>query len=352
MKLFTKRLNVKVGRPAGDLTYYGEEERRETKIKIIKYDQNEFDENSITELNDQRTLISTDKTTWIDIVGFADIEKIKKVGRSFDIHDLIIEDAFNTNHIPKYEENDDYLLFILKSFSENNGAVKANQVTLLLKNNLVVSFQEEPNLIIEPKTERMRNGTGRSRRKGADYLFFVLLDAFIDSYYSYFENLREETNKLDTKILLDPSENHIKSIYTLKNKLTAIRKSLFPLKPAINDLLSNELEFINKDNIKYFNDCKDHVNELIEYYYSFEAAINNLISFNESNLANNTNKIMKVLTIIATIFIPLTFIAGIYGMNFKYIPELEWEYGYYYSLSIMLLVGLIIIGFMKWKKWL
>jgi magnesium transporter len=352
MKIFTKKINSKVGLPAGDLTYLGERKRRDTRIRIINYNETDYKEDIVTEINDQNKIVKADKNTWIDIEGFGDIEKIKQIGNLFDIHELIIEDTFNTDHIPKYEENDDYLLFILKSFSEKGGAIKESQVTLLLKNNLVVSFQEEPNSIITPKIERIRNATGRSRRKKGDYLFFVLLDAFIDSYYSYFENLREETNNLDSKILIDQSKNHIQEIYALKNKLTSIRKNLFPLKTAINELLSNELELINSDNIKYFNDCKDHVNELIEYYYSFEAAINNLISFNESNLANNTNKIMKVLTIIATLFIPLTFIAGIYGMNFENMPELKLEFGYYYSLILMLIISLTILGFMKWKKWL
>jgi len=352
MKVFAKKLNAKVGRPAGDLTYYGEEIRQETKVRLIQYTKNEYEENEIKEVGNLDSIISKDKNTWLDIEGFEDGEKINKIGEIFNIHDLVMEDVFNTNHIPKYEEGDDYLLFVLKSFSEHGNEPKSSHVVLLLKKNLVISFQEEPNLIIEPKIERIRNSKGRARIKEADYLFFVFLDAFIDSYYTYFENLREATNALDAKILLQTSKNHIEEIYDLKNKLTDIRKNLFPLKAAINELLSDESELLDEENLRYFSDCKDHINELIEYYQSFGEIINSLISLNENNLNNSTNKIMKVLTIISTIFIPLTFIAGIYGMNFNNVPELQWEHGYYFALSLMLIVGVLILGILRWKKWI
>lgn len=352
MKVLSKKLNRKVGRPAGDLSYFGEERRRSTRIRIIQYNNDHFEEEVITDLSHVDKLISAEKNIWIDIEGFEDAETIKKIAKIFNIHDLVVEDTFNTDHIPKYEEGEDYLLFVLKSFSEIDTIITSNQVTILLKQNLVISFQEEPNSILLPKIERIRNSKGRSRSKKADYLFFTLLDSFIDSYYTYFESIREETNRLDEKILLETTTNHIEKIYNLKNKLTDIRKNLFPLKSAINELIADESELIEEDNFRYFNDCKDHINELTEYYNSFGEIINNLITLNENNLNSSTNKIMKLLTIISTIFIPLTFIAGLYGMNFKVMPELEWEYGYFFAIFLMVLVALIIIGIMKHKKWL
>ena len=352
MKVFSRKLNRKVGRPAGDLSYFGEERRRSTKIKIIQYNNEEYSETLIDDLSMVEKLDLSEKNTWIDIEGFEDAEKIKEIARIFNIHDLVVEDSFNTDHIPKYEEGEDYLLFVLKSFSEIDTIITSSQVTILFKQNLVISFQEEPNSIILPKIERIKNSKGRARSKKSDYLFFTLLDAFIDSYYTYFESIREETNRLDEKILLETSKNHIEKIYDLKNKLTDIRKNLFPLKSAINELLADESELIEEDNFKYFNDCKDHINELTEFYNSFGEVINNLIILNENNLNSSTNKIMKLLTIISTIFIPLTFIAGLYGMNFKHMPELEWEYGYFFALALMAFIGVLIIGIMKHKKWL
>lgn len=173
----------------------------------------------------------------------------------------------------------------------------------------------------------------------------------MDSYYTFFENLREEINELEDTLLIEIHKNHIEDIYELKNKLTSVRKNLFPLKTAINDLMSDGSELIEDDNLKYFNDSKDHINEFIEYYNSFSEMITNLVSLNENILANNTNRVMKVLTIIATVFIPLTFIAGIYGMNFTNMPELEWQHGYYSALILMFVIGIGIVGLMKWKKW-
>lgn len=351
MKIFRKKLNQSVGRAPGEFTYYGEEERKETTIRVIQYNNDEFDERILSQEDQIKDIHENSKVTWIDIEGFSNLEMISSICRNFEVHDLLVEDALNTDHIPKYEEGEEYLIFSLKNFNQEGYSIKDTHVTLLMKDKLVISFQEESSSIIPPKIERIKVGKGRARRKGSDYLFFVLIDSFLDSYYTFFENLREEINKIDNNLLIETHKNHIEDIYDLKNKLTSVRKNLFPLKIAINDLMTDESELIEDDNLKYFNDSKDHINELIEYYNSFSEMINNLVSLNENNMANNTNRVMKVLTIIATIFIPLTFIAGIYGMNFTNMPELQWENGYYFALILMFVVGLGIVALMKWKKW-
>lgn len=351
MKFLKKRLDMKVGRPPGDLNFIGEEERWHTNINLYIYDDKEFKSFEVRSISDLHN-ITSDKINWIDIEGFEDIGLIKSIGKYFEVDEMVIEDILNSEHPPKYEEGMDYIYFILKSFTDFKTEFIANQVTVMLKNNIVLSFQEKRSHLLPPKIERIKNANGRARRKKADYLFFVLLDAFIDSYYIYFEKIREEIVKLDNIIINDTTKNHINKIYELKNKLTSTRKYLFPLKTAIAEFFSFEPTSIEHDNYKFFNDCKDHINELLEYYHYFGELTNNLISLNENNLNNNTNRIMKVLTIIATIFIPLTFIAGIYGMNFKFMPELEWNYGYYFALSIMVLIGILILLIMKRKKWI
>lgn len=351
MKIFKKKLNENVGKAPGEYTYYGEEERKQTNIRIIQYNEQEFSEKVIDDEFQLKDINENNLITWIDIEGFSNINLIAEICKIFHVHDLLIEDALNTDHMPKYEEGEEYLIFSIKNFREENGSVKDTHVTLLMKEKLVISFQEESSSIIPPKIERIKAGKGRARRKGSDYLFFVLIDSFLDSYYTFFENIREEINHIDDVLLVETNKNHIEEIYDLKSKLTSLRKNLFPLKSAINELMTDESELIEDDNLKYFNDNRDHINELIEYYNSFSEMINNLVSLNENNIANNTNRVMKVLTIIATIFIPLTFMAGIYGMNFTNMPELQWEYGYYLALSLMLVVGLGIVGLMKWKKW-
>lgn len=350
MKIFTRKLDRKIGRAPGDTNYYGEEDRKETVIKLYQYNSAHITERIIHNPEEINT-VSSDMVTWIDIEGFQNIDAIKNIGSKLDIHEMVLEDIFNVNHLPKYEEGDEYLIFIIKSFNEEGDATKAEQVILLMKKNLVISFRENVNKLLPPKIERLKAAKGRARGKNADYLFFVLLDTFIDSYYYYFERIREKINNLDTRILQNTNENHIQEIYELKNELTSVRNYLFPLKVAMNELLSDESELIDDDNYKFYNDCKDHINELIEYYNSFGEMINTLVTLNENNLNNNTNRIMKVLTIIATIFIPLTFIAGIYGMNFEYIPELSWKYGYFAAIFSMILIGLFILIYMKKKKW-
>lgn len=351
MKIFKKKLNQSVGRAPGEFTYYGEEERKETTIRVIQYNNEEFDQRILSGKDQIKDIYENNKVTWIDIEGFSNLDMITSICKTFEVHDLLVEDALNTDHIPKYEEGEEYLVFSLKNFREEGNNIKDTHVTLLMKKKLVISFQEESSSIIPPKVERIKAGKGRARRKGSDYLFFVLIDSFLDSYYTFFENLREEINEIDDMLLVARHKNHIEDIYDLKNKLTSVRKNLFPLKIAINELMTDESELIEDENLKYFNDSKDHINELIEYYNSFAEMINNLVSLNENNIANNTNRVMKVLTIIATVFIPLTFIAGIYGMNFSNMPELNWQYGYYYALFFMFVIGLAIVGLMKWKKW-
>ena len=351
MKIFKKKLNQSVGRAPGEFTYYGEEERKETTIRVIQYNNEEFDQRILSGKDQIKDIYENNKVTWIDIEGFSNLDMITSICKTFEVHDLLVEDALNTDHIPKYEEGEEYLVFSLKNFREEGKNIKDTHVTLLMKKKLVISFQEESSSIIPPKVERIKAGKGRARRKGSDYLFFVLIDSFLDSYYTFFENLREEINEIDDMLLVARHKNHIEDIYDLKNKLTSVRKNLFPLKIAINELMTDESELIEDENLKYFNDSKDHINELIEYYNSFAEMINNLVSLNENNIANNTNRVMKVLTIIATVFIPLTFIAGIYGMNFSNMPELNWQYGYYYALFFMFVIGIVIVGLMKWKKW-
>ncbi|MCB0744664.1 MAG: magnesium/cobalt transporter CorA, partial [Ignavibacteriae bacterium] len=244
---------------------------------------------------------------------------------------------------------EDYLAMIVKSFDEQNEIPNHN--CIILKENLLISIIENENNLLPAKVERIKNVKARKKKKKADYLFFTLLDTFIDSYYRYFESIREELFDLENTILYQRSENHIDLIYKLNHKLTAIRKNLFPLKTAIAELIKSDTKLIDKKNYSFFNDCKDHVNELIEYYNSFTDMLQSLVNLNENNIVNNTNKVMKILTIIATIFIPLTFVAGIYGMNFKNMPELEWEYGYQFAIGLMIFIGMVILGFMKKKNW-
>lgn len=346
----SKKLTRKIGLPPGEIIYIGNVDPQKTKIKLYKYDKIDFSENDLTKLENIDSIKDQTKINWLNITGFEKIEHIRDLSKIINVNEMLLEDALHTDHIPKFEVGNDYLAFIIKSFDEKSNDASHN--CIILKDGLIISLMENPNNILQTKIERIKNGTARARNKKADYLFYTLLDSCIDSYYRYFENIREELFDLENLIIHKRSENHIDKIYELNSKFKTIRRNLFPLKTAILDLIESENILLEKNNYHFFNDCKDHVNELIEYYNSFSDNIQSLINLNENNIVNSTNKVIKILTIIATIFIPLTFIAGIYGMNFKNMPELEWKYGYYYSLGLMFLVGFGIYVFIKKKNWL
>ena len=348
MNKLYKKLTHKIGLPPGEVIYVGKSDPLKTNVNLIKYEKTNYAEEELknaAELN----LEKETKVNWICITGFENVDYINEICKILEVNDLLLEDALHTSHIPKFEEGDDYLSIIIKSFDENDETPNHN--CIILKENVIISLFENSNNLLSSKIERIRNGKAKARNKKADYLFYTLLDTFIDSYYRYFENIREKLFDLENIILQRRNENHIDKIYELNNKLTAIRKNLFPLKIALLDLSKSENKLINKNTHPFLNDCKDHVNELIEYYNSFTEMIQSLINLNDNNVVNNTNKVMKILTIIATIFIPLTFIAGIYGMNFKYMPELDWQFGYFLILFFMFFIAAVILLFMKKKNW-
>ncbi|MFC2139613.1 magnesium/cobalt transporter CorA [Bacteroidota bacterium] len=347
----TKKLNLKAGLPPGTISPHLAEDQTDTVLTYLSFNKEDFHEKQI-EVKDIPEIFNTDNVDWLTITGFKDIDKILQIGQRASIHRMLLEDSLNTEHIPKFEVDDNYLVFMIKSFyPEDQGVLNQCHNCIFLGDQLVIHLQERDNNILKERIERIKQSKGKTRTKKADYLFYLLIDAFIDTYYNYLENLRESLLDLEDNLLSEKNMDYTEEIHSTGKKLTHIQKNLFPLKDAVNQILKDELDIISKDNLIYFNDLKDHVNELIVYYNSFRDMIISLHSLNESNLNQAMNSTMKLLTIIATIFIPLTFIAGIYGMNFKFMPELEWPYSYPILLSVMTLIGVIMIFYMKRKKW-
>ena len=345
------KLSKKVGAPPGEIVYTGQEKAQPTDIIQRLYNKEEFIAKDILNESDIQT-VDKKYINLIDIQGFENIELIKNVASGLNLHNMLLEDIMNTHHIPKYEEDVDKHIFIIKSFlSKPGGEIINNHICLFLNANNVLLFQQKKNDFLNVKINRISKSIGKARSKKADYLFYVLLDAFIDSYYLFFDRIRNKLDNLEEDLLKRTSVNLIDEIHAVKKELSSLRTYLFPLRDAINQLTKFESNFIEKSNQIYFKDLKDHVNELIHNYNTFNEFINSLVVLNDTNLNNSSNNVMKVLTIIATIFIPLTFIAGVYGMNFKYMPELEWNYGYHFVLGAMAVVGVAMFVFMKRKKW-
>ncbi|MGD8780156.1 MAG: magnesium/cobalt transporter CorA [Ignavibacteria bacterium] len=351
MDFLKRKLNKKVGAPPGEIVYSGEGNPQPTKIVQRIYNKEKFTVKEILNKNNIRP-VDSKYVNWVDIQGFENIELIKDISSVLNLHHMLLEDIMNTNHIPKYEEDIDKHVFIVKAFlTSPEGKIISNHICVFLNQNNVLLFHEKENDFLDTKIDRISKNIGKARSKKADYLFYVLLDAFIDSYYLFFDNIRSELESLEEDLLKRISENLIDEIHSVKKELSSLRNYLFPLRDAINQLTKFESKFIDKNNEIYFKDLKDHVNELIQNYNTFNEFINSLVVLNDTNLNNISNNVMKVLTIIATIFIPLTFIAGLYGMNFKYMPELEWSFGYPVALGVMAVIGVAMFIYMKRKKW-
>lgn len=351
-KLKQKIKNIKVGRPPGEAVYIGESSYDTFKIVQRIYNKDKFTEREI-ERTEELIKPVDDEVNWIEYSGFKAVDSLKQLTEKYGIHAMLTEDIVNTNHLPKYEEGESYLGVILKGYvgSDNGEALELTSTCILLTSDTVLDLHETPHNMLDAKVERIKASKGRARSKGADYLFYVLLDAYIDTYYLFFDEIRDRIIELEDDLLTGGSENRTEDIHDIKRELSEFRKFLIPLKDSILQLLVEESELIKEDNLIYFKDLKDHTIQLVEYYHNYTDMLKSLVDLNSSNINNNINQVMKVLTIIATIFIPLTFIAGIYGMNFEHMPELKYEYGYPIALGSMLVIGIIMLLFMKYKKW-
>ncbi len=348
-----RKLTLKIGLPPGSLDYVGDSEQLETTIKFRAYNQDNFIEETISDASSIKKFIKDEYVTWIEVTGLRNLDSIGELGKQFGLHPMLLEDVLNTEHLPKYEEEENYSALILKAYAPNNeGSFKSNHICLVLTDSTIIQFQDFENNVLKNKIERIKQAKGRARKLKADYLFYVLIDALIDTYYLFFTNINEKISQLEERLLSSTTENLMEEIHNLKSELNNLRKNLFPLRETMTDLISDEPDYISEKNMVFFNDLRDHLNQLVEFYLLYNENIKSLVDLNNSNQNNSINAVMKTLTIIATIFIPLTFIAGIYGMNFDYMPELGWGWAYFAILGVMLLVTIGMLFFFRRKKWL
>ncbi|MBL1214592.1 MAG: magnesium/cobalt transporter CorA [Ignavibacteriae bacterium] len=347
-----KILSHKVGNAPGSLEYVGESKISKAQIVLRSYSERDFNEENIEDAKTIKNKIIEDRVNWIECTGLNDTQTIHEIGSAFDVHSMLLEDILNTQHLPKFEESESYNAIIIKAFvPDAEGNFRRNHICLVQSGNTVIHFQDFETEILKNKIERIKQSKGRARKLNSDYLFYILLDAFVDTYYLIFADINERISELEEQLLESAGDNLMEDIHSLKRELNSIRKNLFPLGEALNNIINDEHQFIAEDNLIFFRDIKDHVNQLVEFYVMYNENIKALVDLNNSNLNNNINAVMKTLTIIATIFIPLTFIAGLYGMNFNYMPELQWQYGYFGALGVMVIVGGLMVLYMKRKKW-
>jgi magnesium transporter len=344
----------KMGLPPGTLVHIGERKTEEVKITIIDYDEKDVQEKEAKKVEECFSFKEKPTVTWVNIDGLQEVQTIEKIGVHFGIHPLVLEDILHTGQRPKAEDLGDYLFIVLKMFyqDERGDEMLGEQVSLLLGSNYVISFQEREGDVFSPIRARIRNSKGRIRKAGTDYLAYALIDAIVDNYFVILEELGEKIESLEEELVTNPTPETLQAIHTLKTNLVFLRKSVWPLREVINNLERGESPLIKDPTGIYLRDVYDHTIQVIDTIESYRDMVSGMLDIYLSSVSNRMNEVMKVLTIIATIFIPLTFITGIYGMNFKYMPELEWHWGYFGILIVMV----VTVGFMglyfKRKRWL
>ncbi len=321
-------------------------------LELISYDESSFsskDNTSIDELLDQCNL---KQINWINVDGLSDDELIKKIGKKFDLHYLLIEDIQNTDHQPKAEEYEKHLFFTLKMLYRIEGhSIDYEHISFVLGKNYLLSFQEKEGDNFNSLRTRIKQDTNIIRKRGADYLLYRLIDTIVDNYYSVLENIGRQVEEIEESISSSPSVVDFQRIQKLRKEFIYLRKVVYPLREALNKVVKNEDGFIEDRNIKYFSDVYDHVIHLIDSLDTYKDLTSTLMDLYMNTINYKMNEVMKLLTIITTIFIPLSFIAGIYGMNFDEMPELRWSWGYYGVLGLMGAIFILMIIYFKHKKW-
>jgi magnesium transporter len=351
-KLLLKNSHM-AGHPPGTLVHIGEAPSEPVGIQVMDYDLQHLTELTFSDPEECLAFKESSTTTWINLNGVHQLDLLEKIGTDFGLHPLVLEDIANTEHRPKTEDFDAYLFLVLKmlQFDEIAG-LRTEQISLILAQGMVLSFQERQSDVFDGVRERLRNSKGRIRRMEADYLAYALLDAVVDSYFGILEQIGEQIERLEDELVLEPTPHTLEKIHHFKREMILLRRAVWPLRELINGLQRSESVLINETTGIFLRDVYDHTIHIIDTVETFRDILSGLLDLYLSSISNRMNEVMKVLTIIATIFIPLTFIAGVYGMNFDHMPELHWRWSYPLLWLIMLGIAGGMFRYFRKKRWL
>lgn len=353
MRLFIKKkVSKKAGLPPGTLVHVGERKLEKARIWLIDYNANAVEERELTSIDECFAYRDKPGITWVNINGLHDLDLINKIGSKFNLHPLVLEDIVNTEQRPKLDDMDDYLFVVAKMiyYNQNGDIIKFEQISFVLWENFVLSFQEDIGDVFDPVRERIRKGKGRIRKMGPDYLLYTLMDALVDSYYGVLEKIGEKVENVEVELMDSPEPETLQVIHHMKRELVFLRRSVWPLREIIVRFEKSESGLIDEKTVIFYRDVYDHTVQVIDTIETCRDVVSSMMDLFLSSVSNRMNEVMKMLTIIATIFIPLTFIAGIYGMNFENMPELGWHWGYPAALICMLIIGILMLFWFKRKK--
>jgi magnesium transporter len=325
-------------------------------ITVLNYNGSFIDELVTQDINQALAFEKEDSITWINVDGIRNHRVLETIGAKYNLHPLLLEDIASNDQRPKLDEYDDYIYIVVKmlSFSSGENCIVAEQVSFILGKNYVISFQEEEKKgdVFNPNRDRLKANKGKIRRSGADYLLYSLMDTIVDNYFSILETMGERIEEMEDDLIADPSPQRLRVLYALKREMIYLRKSVWPLREVISKMEKGETELIHTSTQLFIRDVYDHTIQVIDTVESYRDMLASMVDIYMSSISNRMNSVMKVLTIISTIFIPLTFVAGVYGMNFDFMPELRWKYGYPAVWIFMIATVGVMLYYFKKKKWL
>lgn len=346
---------AKVGLAPGTLIHIGQEREGPVEVRLTHFQPDTgLEERTVATPAELREYRDRPGVTWIDVTGVHDLDLVADIGEVFGLHPLLLEDVVHTRQRPKTEEYDDHLYLVLKMLRWDEGGerVDVEQVSVILGERYVITFQENPVDTFDKVRARLREPTKRIRKSGADYLAYALVDSIVDHYFAVLEVVGDRIEDIEDELIEDPDEKALTDIFRLKRTLVYLRRAVWPLRDAVGSLLRGEIRFVRKATLPFLRDVNDHTLRAVELIETYRDMVSGMVDIYMSSVSNRMNEVMRVLTVIATIFIPLTFIAGVYGMNFDRMPELHWDWGYYAIWGVMAAVAVALLLYFRRRGWL
>lgn len=352
-KLIKARVK-KVGLPPGSLIQLGDKKTEKIHIDLLDYDADKFTEKKDASIQECLKYLESPSITWINVCGIDDPHTIELLGRRFGLHPLLLEDIMSTGQRSKLDDYKDTLYIVVRQlrYNEEKEEAEDDQVSLILGKNFLISFLESQSNVFTPVIERLRSSRSRIRQRGADYLCYALVDCLVDNYFLILEKVDGKLENLEEELVKSPTPTTLQEIQRAKREITLLRKSIWPMREVISNFRRIESPLIQDTTKLYLHDVYDHTIQAIDTIESFRDIASGMLDIYMSNISQRMNEIMKVLTVVATIFVPLTFVASLYGMNFENIPEIRWQYGYYAILGVMLSISLAMLYYFRRKGWI
>lgn len=345
----------KSGLPPGTLIHIGEKHESKIKISVTQYNADTLIRQEIASISELKRLTNAELITWVNVNGLSDIQVVENIGQELNIHPLVLEDILSTHQRPKLEEYDDFLYLVIKGIGINPEKyfdLQYEQISILLLANQVITFKEKADDTFDPIYTHLQNSNGRLRQLGSDYLAYVILDTIVDEYFVVEDNLDGIIDPLEDNILFNSNKEMLQTVQQIRRGLISMKRNISPLRELLATIQRADTPLLQEKTLLYYGDVYDHVLRVTDSLESYRERISAMHDIYLFSISNKINETMKILTIFASIFIPLTFIAGVYGMNFEYMPELKWRWGYpaVWVIFIVITVGLLV--FFKRKKWM